>query len=345
MRYACVAVAAVLIAAPPLAAGNPQEDSAAARERVQVQSPEDATAKEELAARILDAAERRSGNPWSEGPRTRVKNALLSRTLKELSDASALAGDRAIDILMGFRNPETNTLGSLQNDWVFTPVPTCRILDTRPGSGVQGDGSGPYTAGSVHTFDVASGAATCGIPFPDAKAAVLNFVAASAAGNGNLRVWPYDSTLPAAPGTAVLNFTAGFNTSNYVVQPICNTATATGGNCPEGLFIEPFVNSTHVIVDTVGYFAAPLATALECTTVSENISLPAGVGQTDSVSTACTAGYTLTGGGIYAGAGTNSIIMNKVDFNTNSVFCRATNNTAGAVTAQCEARCCRVPGR
>ena len=255
MRNACFAVAAVLIGAPSFVDAS-QEGATTGSV---VQTREDTAAKEELAARILEAAEQRGGRGWSERARANAKGALLSRTLKDLEDARAEGGDRALEILMGARDLVSNLIGANQHDWVFTPVASCRILDTRPGSGQQGAGTGPYAAGTVHSiFVIDQNPPSCGIP-PVAKAAVLNFVAAGASGNGNLRVWPWDSNAPPAPGTAVLNFTSGFNTSNYTVMPFCNTATATAGTCFGGdLFIEPFASATHVIVDTVGYFAAPV---------------------------------------------------------------------------------------
>ena len=342
MRYLSVAFAAVLFAVPSFAL---EGQEGAARDSA-VQRPEDTGAKEELAARILDAAQQRSGGRrWSEGARDNAKNFLLSRTLKELSDAIAVGGNRALDLLMGGGGVVGNTLGSAANDWVFTPLPSCRVLDTRAASGQQGAGTGPYGAGSVHSIFVTdNNPPSCGIPFPEAKAAVLNFVAVSASGNGNLRVWPWDSTSPAAPGTAVLNFTGGFNTSNYVVLPFCNTATATGGECDADVFIEPFVSSTHVVVDTVGYFAAPVATALDCTTQTNTVNV-ANNGETILETPACPAGYILTGGGHgYSGAHSGMWWWTSLP-NGTTWLTSGRNETGGQVTVNVYGICCRLPGR
>jgi hypothetical protein len=333
-----VVAAALLVGAAvaPCFAGGSDADGVSAR--VQAEDP---AAKETLVDRIMTEAEQRSGRGWDPRAKEDLKQGLMARSYEELSEAAG--GEHALEAVMGGR-----TLGSATEDWVFTPVPSCRILDTRPGSGAQGAGTGPYTPGTPHAFLAAGSGSGCTIPYPDAKAISANFIAVGAAGNGNLRVWPWDSSLPAQPSTAVITYTAGFNTSNGVVIPICNTATATGGLCSGGdLLAQTNGNSSHVAIDVFGYFAAPVATALDCTTVSTDIPLVAGVGQTNSAITGCAAGYTITGAGVNEAHSSNSIIVNKLGYNffVNSVLCRVTNNTALALTATCEALCCRVPGR
>ena len=59
-------------------------------------------------------------------------------------------------------------------DLQFTAVQPCRIYDTRAGSGVQGQGTGPIGAGQIRDVDVSHGAApSCGIS-SQAKAVVMN---------------------------------------------------------------------------------------------------------------------------------------------------------------------------
>jgi hypothetical protein len=139
----------------------------------------------------------------------------------------------------------------------FTPVDPCRILDTRPLSQQPGAGEGPLQSGVPYSFDVAEDdAVACGIPSPEAKAVLLNFVAVGATGNGNLRVWPWDNSNPAQPSTSILNFTSGFNTVNGVVVAICNITTASQG-CGEDLFAQANGASIHLVVDVLGYFSSP----------------------------------------------------------------------------------------
>ena len=123
------------------------------------------------------------------------------------------------------------------------------------------------------------------------------------------------------------------------------TITQSCTGCADELTVRnQGAGTTHIVVDVTGYFAAPVATALACTTETAAVSLAAGVGQSSSATASCLAGYTATGGGAFEG-GLDSIRMVKLSISATSVFCRLTNNTASALTAECQARCCRVPGR
>jgi hypothetical protein len=136
-------------------------------------------------------------------------------------------------------------------DLAFTPIEPCRILDTRQ----PGPDAGLLEVNTPRSFDVAGDdAVACGIPPGEARAALLNFVAANAEGNGNLKVWAYpDAT---SPTTSTLNYTQGFNTTNGVVVMLCNTDTATLP-CTEDLWAMASFNRTHLVVDALGYFSAP----------------------------------------------------------------------------------------
>jgi hypothetical protein len=135
-------------------------------------------------------------------------------------------------------------------DLQFTAVQPCRIYDTRAGSGVQGQGTGPIGAGQTRNIDVTHGAApACGIS-PQAGAVVMNFIAVAPAGPGHLVAWPFGTTVPTA---SVLNYSnvPGLNIANGVVQPICSPG------CTHDLNVVPGVSATHVVIDVLGYFAPP----------------------------------------------------------------------------------------
>jgi hypothetical protein len=139
----------------------------------------------------------------------------------------------------------------------FTPVSPCRVLDTRALSGSQGAGDGPLTAGQPYAFDVSAGeAADCLVP-DTARAALLNFVAASATGNGNLRIWAWDDQNAAQPTTSTLNYTSGFNSANGVTSMLCNPSTASDGDCSRDLYAQLNGGSAHLVVDVLGYYSAP----------------------------------------------------------------------------------------
>src|SRR5438552_7807997 len=96
---------------------------------------------------------------------------------------------------------------------VLTPVPNCRIADTR----VAGAG-GQLATGETRAFNVVGAApygsqggnlAGCGIPgfisgVPQVTAVVVNVIATDPTGQGNLRAFPGD--LLSAPNAATVNF-------------------------------------------------------------------------------------------------------------------------------------------
>ena len=140
-------------------------------------------------------------------------------------------------------------------DLVFTPVPPCRVLDTRPGMGGPG-APGPLTPGALYSFAVTG---LCGVP-AEARAAMLNFVAVSPPGAGHLLVWPYDSANPTPPNASLINFVPGQALANGVVVPLCEETTATenpGDNCDASLYAMTAVSPVHLVVDVLGYFAPP----------------------------------------------------------------------------------------
>jgi hypothetical protein len=140
-------------------------------------------------------------------------------------------------------------------DLVFTPVVPCRILDTRAGSPNPGAGQGPLAPGAAFGFAVRDrqGGPSCGVP-ATAAVAVLNFVAAAASGNGNLRVWPYAPGTPVPPTASALNYTGGFNTANEVAIALCNPGAAT---CAQDLLAQTSFSAAHLVVDVLGYYSAP----------------------------------------------------------------------------------------
>ena len=136
-----------------------------------------------------------------------------------------------------------------QKDLSFTPVQPCRIYDTRAGSGVQGQGTGPIPAAQNRDVDVTHGSApSCGIS-SQAKAVVMNFIAVGPAGPGHLQAWPFGTTMPTA---SIINYAnvGGLNIANGLVQPICPF-------CTHDLTVRANVSATHVVIDVLGYFAAP----------------------------------------------------------------------------------------
>jgi hypothetical protein len=135
---------------------------------------------------------------------------------------------------------------------VFTPLVPCRILDTRTG---QGNFLGPI-AGN-HTISIQTNLSdftaqggndkSCGMPTGiDAAAIMLNVVAVSPPGGGNLRVYPFNEALPNA---STVNFVPGQTIANNTVVGQCINC-----NADVSIFVA---TQADVIVDVVGYFDKP----------------------------------------------------------------------------------------
>ena len=141
-----------------------------------------------------------------------------------------------------FINVTTAIPGALS----YASVPPCRIIDTRISQG----GSGPIQGGTQRNFSVAG---LCDVPSGQAKAVMINISAVNTIGMGNLRAFAYPQPVPFA---ALLNYgiIPGLNAiSNAAIIPICDTDVY---SCPLDLSIW-VSTTTDVVVDVMGYFAAP----------------------------------------------------------------------------------------
>ncbi|HEY7508628.1 MAG TPA: hypothetical protein VIG50_00160, partial [Vicinamibacteria bacterium] len=93
---------------------------------------------------------------------------------------------------------EPSVLGDSNRDLVFTPVPPCRVIDTRFAV------AGKLLAGVPRDSDVAGtlsdqgGLTDCLIPFGPATAIAVNLVAVAPSGAGNLRAWAFGDPVPNA---------------------------------------------------------------------------------------------------------------------------------------------------
>jgi len=97
------------------------------------------------------------------------------------------------------------------------------------------------------------------VPFT-ATALVVNVVAASPQGSGNLRAWAYGDAQPTA---SLVNFVKGVNIANSTSVGICRNLDNQVGICPIYDFsIRAERASTHVVVDVMGYYEGPLMARL-----------------------------------------------------------------------------------
>jgi hypothetical protein len=231
-------------------------------------------------------------------------------------------------------NPDV--LGAFNSDNVYTALTPCRIVDTRIAGGA-------LAANVTRTFDVdgsdftaQGGSATgCGIPYGVASSVAMTIHPVTPSAVGAMYAWG----LGAKPIASVINFVAGQTIANTTIVPVVPGA----GN---DFSISSQV-ATHVVIDVVGYFAAPVATALNCTNVASTVTtIP--YNSYTAVDAVCPAGYTVTGGGSYPTEGTlgrPAIWIDGSPTAPNGWRLWVDNQTGGTRTVQAYAVCCRVPGR
>jgi hypothetical protein len=151
--------------------------------------------------------------------------------------------DLLIDI-NGYFVPHTT--GSLQ----FYPLTPCRILDTRNATGTFG--GPPLAGGSARSFPIPSSG--CGVP-SGAGAYAFNVTVSPHGGLDYLTVWP---TGGLEPNVSTLNSYAGTVLANAAIVPA-------GSGGAVSFYAS---NTTDLLVDINGYFAAPGTGGLNFNTVA-----------------------------------------------------------------------------
>lgn len=241
-------------------------------------------------------------------------------------------------------------LGSNDIDLVFNPLTPCRILDTRSASGglagpLDGGGAGTVFPAAVRLGSYApqGGAASdCGIP----TGATIKGIAATVIVLQTPPNLPNfssflsisdQSAYATITQAATMNFFAGQGNANTTVFPV----TAPGVFY---LALPPQVR-THVIIDVVGYYAAPIATALDCQFTILALGSAINPQQFGSAqATACTAGFTETA--LYCPG--NGSLLASVGADPGTGTCSYFNLGSpggSSFIPSAQRRCCRVPGR
>lgn len=227
-------------------------------------------------------------------------------------------------------------------DLVFTPVEPCRIIDTRnTGAGaIAGGTNRPFYVWGYPNFTAQGGSATdCGGLLEQSPSAiVVNVTVVGQTELGYATLYPAASASP--PLTSTIIYYPNVIISNAATVPL-----VTSGVYDFRIFSE---RTAHYVVDIVGYYAFPHATALDCD--------PQFVEQAVSASSqfnfsipSCGTGYTLTGAGCRT-PGYNQVNwsingMYSTDGTSVGAYCAGVNFSASSTTIQGIAQCCRVPGR
>ena len=125
----------------------------------------------------------------------------------------------------------------------FFPLDPVRVLDTRDGTGVDGQHAGPLGAGQVTRLHITG---VGGVPTTGAGAVVLNVTATEAPGPGYITTYPCGDVRPIASN---VNYTRGVNVPNQVTVKI-------GMNGDVCFYAHTEV---QIVADLSGYYADDFA--------------------------------------------------------------------------------------
>jgi hypothetical protein len=320
--------------------GGPDKDGVEYTEKLRRVTEDKATVAAEIVSRWENDA--RASGRWDVNYAQDLFGSLMKLQPSNMVAASqATSYQGLMSVLMTGRETKAVTaksLGEFGVDTVYTPITPCRIVDTRSAT------AGFLAVNVIRTFDVdgsnftAQGGVntSCGIPLGVASAVVMSIAVTGPDAPGFFRAWG----LGAEPGTSFLNYVAGQTIAVTTIVPVVPGAgndfslVSRGGNA-------------HAVIDVMGYFAAPEATALDCTSPASAVtSIPYNV--YTSVDAICPAGTSVTGGGTFPIEGTlgrASIWTDGSPTAPNGWRTWVDNQTGAARSVQTYARCCRVPGR
>ena len=235
---------------------------------------------------------------------------------------------------------DLKSLGGLSGDLVYTPIQPCRIVDTRTAGGaIAANSTRSFRAISASSYTSQGGSATdCGTLGLSASAVALNITAVTPSIAGYATVFPFGTTQPLSSS---VNYGAGDIVNNAIISQIPNPLAASD-------FTVYSYAQSHYVIDIVGYFAPPVATALDCTQTFTSTTVAAAA-TFDQPIPACPTGYTLVA------AGCRTPVYNAADWGINGLYqpspntlaatCAGVNKTAGSITVEGVGRCCRIPGR
>lgn len=272
-----------------------------------------------------------------------ARTALLSRTVLMILGLALAGASAARDPASP---PAPAAFGSAGGGLVFTPLPPCRLLDTRqpgPRGGVIANNTERTFNGYNVNFQTAQGGANsdCGLSADvQPEALAITLVAVNPGGDGYLTAYPAGSDRPLA---ASLNYTAGSVASTSLILPINND-----------LALDEFSiytwRAAHVVADVTGYFSRPQTARPTChfnDTGEWTNSVPAG-GTLQLSSPTCNTGYAAIFGGCqimspFGGFEHGSLSSSAVK--DGATVCTFRNTGVEAIWAMTWGMCCRVEGR
>lgn len=232
------------------------------------------------------------------------------------------------------------SLGSLLSDTTYTPLPNgrCRVADSRTINSPLAAGSSralivdevaSYASqGGDGTYANGTGSTNCGIP-ANAAAYAISVTLLSPTANGVFKVYRTGDAYQA--GNSVLFNAGDYGANGDLIVRSCQV-------CASEISIQS-TGTVHYVIDIVGYFHAPEATALACINTTYN-TFTINPNTTGSWSApACTTGYTSTSTTCFASNAELEI------FGQGRGFCYAQHQGTNSVQLSASQVCCKVPGR
>jgi len=279
---------------------------------------------------------------------------------KNMAKAFPLGGTRPEDafnpVVAEAKASAAKLLGEDARDLVFIPITPCTVWDTRFASdansaGIIGNGITrkfyTHIDGAGGSFAPWGGNTTCpetaqnaigGRPF----AVMMTVYVNNPAGNGWLTFYRDGDADPSQATISVY-----YSTGPTRTQTVISKSSRGYGAGTYDIAVTSRFSSADASASVTGYFIKPQATALDCTTVvGPGTALPAGSDSYDAAS--CAAGYLATGGSCFNATTTGGLEIDSSIYgsgNGGGYRCYAKNVSAGTLTIQAKAQCCRVPGR
>ena len=222
--------------------------------------------------------------------------------------------------------------GDLNQDLAYTPITPCRIVDTRntAAGAIAAGVTRNFVAFGLSSFTSQGGSSSnCGTNPLAATAVNLAVTAITPALGGSATLYAFGT---GTPGTTSISYPAGAVVTNTMVIAVPN---------PLDSFDVSLTTSqlSHYTIDMLGYFAPPVATALQCvdTALSAVTALPGA--QVNLSAPVCAAGFTETATQCESGSWQMPLVF------VSGGICSAKNNDTLSAILRASRKCCRVPGR
>lgn len=230
-------------------------------------------------------------------------------------------------------------IGSTTVDVSYTPLPwgRCRVANSLQNSTptiantvreIDVEDTASYAGlGGRGTYAHGDGSTNCGIPSFVAALSVRVSVV-SPAGTGTMRI--FENGTPFQSGNSLF-YTAGISSGGDMIVKSCRT-------CTNEISIQS-TTAVNYIVDVLGYFTPPQATALECVDTN-TVSTVVQPGTTGYVAlSACSSGYTEVNTKCIATTSGGDLMQQG------GGYCIVRNNGPYPLSLGGNRVCCRVPGR